>query len=192
MKVGYRRVSTIDQNLDRQDMSGVDRIFEDKASGKDTDRVALQEMIAFVRTGDEVLVHSIDRLARDLRDLQSIITTLNEKGVQVEFISERLIFSGAENDAFAKLQLQMMGAFAEFERAIIRKRQAEGIAKAKERGVYVNRKRKSTINVKRVKGLRDEGFNNTEIAAHMGISRMSVYRSLNGKSKVASIKGGLF
>ena len=103
MKVGYRRVSTIDQNLDRQDMSSVDRIFEDKASGKDTDRVALQEMIAFVRTGDEVLLHSIDRLARDLRDLQSIITALNEKGVSIEFISERLVFSGAENDAFAKL-----------------------------------------------------------------------------------------
>ena len=73
MKVGYRRVSSIDQNLDRQDMSGVDRVFEDKASGKDTDRVALQEMIAFVRRGDEVIVHSIDRLARDLRDLQGII-----------------------------------------------------------------------------------------------------------------------
>jgi DNA invertase Pin-like site-specific DNA recombinase len=162
-------------------MSGVDRVFEDKASGKDTDRVALQEMIAFVRAGDEVLVHSIDRLARDLRDLQSIITTLNENDVSIEFISERLIFSGAENDAFAILQLQMMGAFAEFERAIIRKRQAEGIAKAKVRGVYTNRKRKSTINVNRVKGLRNEGFNNTEIAAHMGISRMSVYRSLNGR-----------
>jgi DNA invertase Pin-like site-specific DNA recombinase len=179
MKVGYRRVSTIDQNLDRQDMSGLDRIFEDKASGKDTDRVALQEMIAFVRTGDEILVHSIDRLARDLRDLQSIITTLNEKGVSVEFISERLLFSGDASDPFAQLQLQIIGSVAQFERAIIRKRQAEGIAKAKERGVYENRKRKSTINVKRVKGLRDECLNNTEIAAHMGISRLSVYRSLN-------------
>ena len=181
MKVGYRRVSTIDQNLDRQDMSGVDRVFEDKASGKNTDRGALQDMIAFVRTGDEVLVHSIDRLARDLRDLQSIITTLNEKGVSVEFISERLVFSGDASDPFAQLQLQIIGSVAEFERAIIRKRQAEGIAKAKERGVYTNRKRKSTINVNRVKGLRDEGLNNTEIAAHMGISRMSVYRSLNGR-----------
>jgi DNA invertase Pin-like site-specific DNA recombinase len=179
MKVGYRRVSTIDQNLDRQDMSGLDRIFEDKASGKDTDRVALQDMIAFVRTGDEILVHSIDRLARDLRDLQSIITTLNEKGVSVEFISERLLFSGDASDPFAQLQLQIIGSVAQFERAIIRKRQAEGIAKAKERGVYENRKRKSTINVKRVKGLRDECLNNTEIAAHMGISRLSVYRSLN-------------
>ena len=180
MKVGYRRVSTIDQNLDRQDMSGVDRVFEDKASGKDTDRVALQDMIAFVRTGDAVVVHSIDRLARDLRDLQSIITTLNEKGVSVEFISERLVFSGDASDPFAQLQLQIIGSVAEFERAIIRKRQAEGIAKAKERGVYENRKRKSTINVKRVKGLRDEGLNNSEIAAHMGISRMSVYRLLKG------------
>ena len=179
MKVGYRRVSTIDQNLDRQDMSGVGRVFEDKASGKDTDRIALQEMIAFVRTGDEVIVHSIDRLARDLRDLQSIISTLNEKGVSIEFISERLVFSGDASDPFAQLQLQIIGSVAEFERAIIRKRQAEGIAKAKERGVYTNRKRKSTINVKRVKGLKDEGLNNTEIAAHMGVSRMSVYRCLN-------------
>ena len=180
MKVGYRRVSTSEQNLDRQDMSGVERVFEDKASGKNTERVALQELIAFVQTGDEVILHSIDRLARDLRDRQSLIETLNGKGVSVEFTSERLIFSGSENDAFAKLQLQMMGAFAEFERNIIRKRQAEGIAKAKDRGVYTSRKRKSSINVNRVKGLRDEGLNNTEIAAHMGISRMSVYRSLNG------------
>ena len=165
--------------IDSRDSCYTGVCYESWISQSKHNWVALQEMIAFVRTGDEVLVHSIDRLARDLRDLQSIISSLNEKGVSVEFISERLVFSGAENDAFAKLQLQMMGAFAEFERAIIRKRQAEGIAKAKERGVYTNRKRKSTINVNRVKGLRDEGLNNTEIAAHMSISRMSVYRSLN-------------
>lgn len=178
MRVGYRRVSTSEQNLDRQELSGVERVFEDKASGKNTDRVALQEMIAFVRSGDEVIVHSIDRLARDLRDLQGIIETLNGKGVSVEFISERLRFGGAENDAFAKLQLQMMGAFAEFERNIIRKRQAEGISKAKERGVYANRTRTKTISVKVIRGLKNEGLNNTEIAAHMGISRSSVQRAL--------------
>ena len=178
MKVGYRRVSTSEQNLDRQELSGVERVFEDKASGKNTDRVALQEMIAFVRSGDEVIVHSIDRLARDLRDLQGIIEALNGKGVSVEFISERLRFGGAENDAFAKLQLQMMGAFAEFERNIIRKRQAEGIAKAKERGVYTNRTRTKTISVKVIRGLKDEGLKNTEIAAHLGISRSSVQRAL--------------
>ena len=110
----------------------------DVDSGKDTNRTALNEMIAFVRNGDQVVVHSIDRLARDLRDLQTIILQLNEKGVGIEFLSERLVFSGNNDDAFAKLQLQLMGAFAEFERNIIRKRQAEGIAKAKAKGVYDN------------------------------------------------------
>ena len=69
MRVGYRRVSTIEQNLDRQDLGIVERVFEDKASGKDTDRTELKEMMAYVRSGDEVVVYSIDRLARDLRDL---------------------------------------------------------------------------------------------------------------------------
>ena len=130
MRVGYRRVSTIEQNLDRQDLGDVERVFEDKASGKDTDRTELQEMMAYVREGDEVVVYSIDRLARDLRDLQSIITQLNDKGVSIQFLSERLVFRGSSDDAFAKLQLQMMGAFAEFERNIIRKRQAGLLAKA--------------------------------------------------------------
>ena len=179
MRVGYRRVSTIEQNLDRQDLGAVERIFEDKASGKDTDRTELQEMMAYVREGDEVVVYSIDRLARDLRDLQSIITQLNDKGVSIQFLSERLVFSGKSEDAFAKLQLQMMGAFAEFERNIIRKRQAEGIAKAKERGVYGNRKRKRKFSDKRILDLKQEGLNNTEIAEYLGISRMTVHRAFN-------------
>jgi DNA invertase Pin-like site-specific DNA recombinase len=179
MRVGYRRVSTIEQNLDRQDLGVVERVFEDRASGKDKEREQLQGMLSFVRKGDEVVVYSIDRLARDLRDLQSIITQLNEKGVSIEFLSERLVFSGNSDDAFAKLQLQMMGAFAEFERNMIRKRQAEGIAKAKERGVYKNRKRKRKVSEKRIFDLKQEGLNNTEIANYLGISRMTVHRSLN-------------
>ena len=115
-------------------------------SGKSaSDRPALVAMIDYAREGDIVKVHSIDRLARDLRDLQSIISQLNDKGVTISFLSENLTFSAGADDAFAKLQLQMMGAFAEFERNIIRKRQAEGIAKAKERGVYTTRKRKPVI-----------------------------------------------
>jgi len=183
MRVGYRRVSTIEQNLDRQDLGAVERVFEDKASGKDKEREQLQEMLSFVRTGDEVVVYSIDRLARDLRDLQSIITQLNDKGVSIQFLSERLTFSGNGEDAFAKLQLQMMGAFAEFERNIIRKRQAEGIAKAKERGVYENRKRKRKVSYKRILDLKYEGLNNNEIAKYLGVSRMTIYRSTLSKKE---------
>lgn len=178
MKVGYRRVSSLDQNLDRQELVGVEKVFEDKASGKDTNRTALNEMIAFVRNGDQVVVHSIDRLARDLRHLQTIILQLNEKGVGIEFLSERLVFSGNNDDAFAKLQLQLMGAFAEFERNIIRKRQAEGIAKAKAKGVYDNRKRKKKVSDKRILELVANGYNKTEIAETLGVSRMTVHRCL--------------
>lgn len=176
MKVGYRRVSTIDQNLDRQDLGEVERVFEEKVRGKNADRAALQDMIAFVREGDEVVVYSIDRLARDLRDLQSIIQTLNDKGVSITFLSERLTFTGDTDDAFSRLQLQLMGAFAEFERNIIRKRQAEGIAKAKARGVYKGRKKK--VNDQKIIDLKQQGKRVSEIAAALGVSRMTVYRAL--------------
>ena len=176
--IGYRRVSTIDQNLDRQDLGQVDKIFEEKLSGKSAaDRPALQEMIQYVREGDSIVVYSIDRLARDLRDLQDVIQTLNDKGVTITFLSERLTFSSDAEDAFAKLQLQMMGAFAEFERNIIRKRQAEGIAKAKAKGVYKGGRK--MINRDKVHQLKGEGLSTYKIAEAMGISRMSVHRILN-------------
>jgi DNA invertase Pin-like site-specific DNA recombinase len=177
MKVGYRRVSTIDQSLDRQELGTVERIFEEKVSGKSTDRAALQDMIAFVREGDEVVVYSIDRLARDLRDLQSIIQTLLDKRVSVTFLSERLSFSADKDDAFSRLQLQLMGAFAEFERRIIRKRQAEGIAKAKSRGVYKGRKKQVDDN--KIIQMKREGLKITEIASALSVSRMTVYRALD-------------
>ena len=183
MKVGYRRVSTEDQNLDRQELGEVERTFEEKISGKDTEREALQEMIAFVRDGDEVLVHSIDRLARDLRDLQNIIQKLNDKGVSISFLSERLSFSANTSDPFAKLQLQIIGSVAEFERNIIRKRQAEGIAKAKAKGVYKGRKK--TIDDRRIYELSDIGMSQNQIANEMGITRISVYRYLKERKRVA-------
>ena len=176
MRVGYRRVSDITQSLERQDLVGCERIFEEKLSGASTDRPALQDMIAFVRSGDEVVVHSIDRLARNLMDLQSIIQELNDKGVTIHFISESLSFSDDGGNAFQTLQLQMLGAFAQFERTMIRKRQAEGIAKAKAKGVYAQRKR--TVNPDKVKQLFDDGLSKAAIAKHLNISRMSVYRSL--------------
>lgn len=175
MRVGYRRVSSIDQNLDRQDLGDVEKVFEEKISGKDRNRTALAELIQFVREGDVVVIHSIDRLARDLRDLQSIIQELNDKSVTVEFLTERLTFSGAD-DPFSKLQLQMMGAFAEFERNIIKKRQAEGIAQAKLRGVYKGRQKK--IDDGKIIELTAKGHSQNQVAEMMGITRMSVYRCL--------------
>ena len=175
MKVGYRRVSTIDQNLDRQDLGNVERVFEEKVSGKNTERAALQDMLSFVREGDEVIVYSIDRLARDLRDLQAIIQTMTDKGVTISFISEKLTFSG-NDDALSRLQLQLMGAFSEFERNILRKRQAEGIAKAKARGVYKGRKK--TVDTAKIITLKQQGKRVSEIAAALGVSRMTVYRAL--------------
>ena len=139
-------------------------------------RPALQDMLLFVRAGDEVVVHSIDRLARNLMDLQSIIQELNDKGVTIRFLSESLSFSADGGCAFQTLQLQMLGAFAQFERTMIRKRQAEGIAKAKAKGVYAQRKR--TINPDKVKQLFEDGMSKAAIAKHLNISRMSVYRSL--------------
>nr|WP_325249744.1 recombinase family protein [Amylibacter sp.] len=184
MKIGYKRVSTLDQNLERQDLGEVDKLFEEKLSGKSTkDRPALISMIEFAREGDEVLVHSIDRLARDLRDLQQIIQDLNDKQVTVRFLSERLTFSSNQDDAFAKLQLQLMGAFAEFERNIIRKRQAEGIAKAKKRGVYKGRQ--PSIDVDAIKKLATENKGATAIANQLGVSRASVYRILKVQKDAA-------
>jgi DNA invertase Pin-like site-specific DNA recombinase len=175
--VGYRRVSTVDQNFDRQDLGAVDKLFEEKLSGKNAkDRPALNAMLDWVREGDSVLVHSIDRLARDLRDLQAIIQTLNDKGVSITFRSESLTFSASSDDAFAKLQLQMMGAFAEFERNIIRKRQADGIAKAKARGAYKGRPK--TVDDAKVRKLKEAGMGATAIAKELGIGRATVYKSL--------------
>src|SRR5260370_15371861 len=140
MRVGYIRVSTVDQNTVRQ-LDGVDveRTFTDKASGKDTARPQLDELIAYVRDGDTVLVHSMDRLARNLDDLRRLVRTFTGKGVRVEFVKESLTFTG-EDSPMANLLLSVMGAFAEFERALILERQREGIAAAKIRGVYIGRK----------------------------------------------------
>ena len=165
----------MDQNFDRQDLGSVDKVFEEKLSGASAkDRPALLEMIDFAREGDEVVAWSIDRVARDLRDLQTIISTLIEKQVSISFLSEKLTFTSSSEDPFAKLQLHLMGAFAEFERSIIRKRQAEGIAKAKAKGVYKGRK--PTIDTSSIITMKEKGIGPSEIARYLGISRVSVYR----------------
>lgn len=178
MKIGYRRVSSEDQSLDRQDLGECDKIFEEKLSGASAaGRPALQDLMSFCREGDDVLVFSIDRLARDLRDLQALVTTLTDKGVTVTFLTEELTFSPAASDPLSLLQLQLMGAFAQFERAIIRKRQAEGIAKAKMKGVYKGRPAK--IDKAKLVEMHKDGDSPTKITRDLGVSRASVYRALS-------------
>lgn len=180
MRIGYRRVSSEDQHLDRQELAGCDKVFEEKASaGRGSERPQLEALLEFAREGDEVVVHSIDRLARDLRDLQALLEALNEQGVSVTFLSERLTFSASQDDPFAQLQLQLLGAFSQFERAIIRKRQAEGIAKAKAKGVY--RGRQPSIDPAQVKALHSSGLGPTAISRELGIGRASVYRLLSNE-----------
>ena len=176
--VGYRRVSSASQSLDRQELEGCDKVFEEKITGAKRDRPELNRMLDYIRDGDEVHVHSIDRLARDLRDLQSIIEQINDKDATITFLKEKLTFRpSAKADPFAKLQLHLMGAFAEFERSIIRERQREGIARAKERGVYAGRK--TSIDVDKVKSLHASGVGASEIAKALSIGRASVYRLLS-------------
>jgi DNA invertase Pin-like site-specific DNA recombinase len=116
-RIGYVRVSSFDQNPERQlEQVQVDKVFTDKASGKDTQRPELERLLAFVREGDTVVVHSMDRLARNLDDLRRLVQKLTQRGVRIEFVKECLTFTG-EDSPMANLMLSVMGAFAEFERA---------------------------------------------------------------------------
>jgi DNA invertase Pin-like site-specific DNA recombinase len=178
-RIGYVRVSSFDQNPDRQlEDVPVDKTFTDKASGKDTQRPQLDALLGFVREGDTVLVHSMDRLARNLDDLRRLVQTLTKRGVRVEFVKEHLTFTG-EDSPLANLMLSVMGAFAEFERALLRERQREGIALAKQRGVY--RGRKKSLAPAQVAELRRRvaaGEQKATLARALGISRETVYQYL--------------
>lgn len=184
MRIGYVRVSSLDQNPDRQieDLKAqqAEKIFMDKVSGKNTDRPELQRMLSFIREGDTLIVHSLDRLARNLADLLTMVQDLTCRGISVIFLNERLSFeAGADASPTSKLMLSMIGAFAEFERSMIRRRQAEGIALAKERGVYKGRPRSiSDETLETVNALVEQGVPLATAAKKVGISRSTVYRYL--------------
>ncbi len=181
-KVGYVRVSSFDQNPERQ-LEGLelDRKFIDKASGKSTKRPKLEDMMDYVRGGDVLIVHSMDRLARNLDDLRKIVFQLTEKHVSVQFLKENLTFTG-EDSPMSNLLLSMMGAFAEFERSLIRERQLEGIALAKKKGLYSGRKSiLSEEKMEEIDQLLDRGENKSEIARQVKISRETLYRYLRSK-----------
>lgn len=178
-RIGYVRVSSLDQNPERQlEQVQVDRLFTDKASGKDTQRPELEALLAFVRNGDTVVVHSMDRLARNLDDLRRIVQGLTKGGVRIEFVKESLAFTG-EDSPMANLMLSVMGAFAEFERALIRERQREGIALAKQRGAYRGRKRSlSPHQVGELCRRVAAGEAKAQLAREFGISRETLYQYL--------------
>ena len=178
--IAYRRCSSVDQKLDRQDIQA-DKTFEEKLSGKDRNRPALAAMLDYIHEGDLIKVWDISRLARDLMDLQNIITEINDKGATIQFITENLTFAPDVDNPIATMQLQILGAVAEFERSIKRQRQLEGIAIAKDKGIYKGGMKR--INRERVHQLRSEGLSTYKIASMMEISRMSVHRIL--KEEVA-------
>ena len=177
-KIGYVRVSTVEQHTDRQ-LAGLslDRIFIERASGKNAgNRPALNEMISFIRDGDEVYVHSMDRLARNLRDLLSLVEQINAKGVTLHFVTENLSFSpNTEANPMATLMLSLLGAVAQFERSLILERQREGIAKAKARGVYKGRKPLDEKLLNRAKELRANGMSLVKVAETLGCGKSTLY-----------------
>lgn len=181
-RVGYVRVSTVEQNESRQlDGVDVDKTFTDKASGRDRDRPQLTAMLDFVREGDTVFVHSLDRLGRNVDDLRDIVTELTGQGVEVRIVKQGLTFTADDESPMNRLMLTMLGAFAEFELAMIRERQAEGIAKAKAAGKYRGRKAALTAEqaadiARRHAGGAGEGI--TALAKEFGVSRQTVYRYL--------------
>ena len=178
-RVGYIRVSSLDQNTERQ-LEGVqlDKVFTDKASGKDTARPQLKAALDYLREGDFLLVHSMDRLARNLDDLRKIVLDLTRRGVHVQFVKENLTFTG-EDSPMSNLLLSLLGAVAEFERSMIRERQREGIALAKKAGVYKGRKPSLTrVQIAEIRKRVRAGDKKTTLAAEYRVSRQTLYTAL--------------
>ena len=178
-KIGYVRVSTFDQNADRQlDGITLDKKFIDKVSGKSLNRPELEALLSYVREDDTVIVHSMDRLARNLDDLRKLVKQLTDRNIKVQFIKENLIFTG-EDSAMSQLLLSVMGAFAEFERKIIKERQMEGIALAKQRGAFKGRKPSlSDAQAQEMKERANHGESKASLAKHFKITRETVYQYL--------------
>jgi DNA invertase Pin-like site-specific DNA recombinase len=177
--IGDIRVSSFGQNPERQ-LEGLrlDKIFTDKISGKNTHRPQLKALLHYVRESDTVIVHSLDRLARNLDDLRRVVFELTNRHVSIQFMKENLTFTG-EDSPMANLLLSVMGAFAKFERALICERQLEGIALAKKRGVYKGRKKSLTPEqIQSLKQKITQGEKKSRVARDFNISRETLYQYL--------------
>lgn len=180
--VGYIRVSSDDQNPERQlEELEVHKTFIEYASGGTKNRPELHKLLGYVREGDTIIVHSLDRLARNLDDLRSLVRDITARQITIKFIKENLTFSPDTTDPMAIFLLSVIGAVAEFERSLIRERQREGIALAKKKGVYVGGKKKLTDEqVEMIKTNLKNGFSVKHITREFKISRPTLYRYLKG------------
>ena len=181
--IGYIRVSSEGQNTDRQlDSIVLDKRFTDKISGASKDRLELNACLAYIRTGDTLHIHSIDRLARSLRDLQEIVDSLVQRGITIIFHTERLTFTSEENPV-STMMLQMLGMIAQFERTLTKKRQREGIEIAKSKGKHLGRPTIDYTRRDEAIKLLEEGNNISSIAKAMKLSRASIHKLLAGHTK---------
>ena len=182
MIFNYLRVSTILQNTERQLVDVVcDRLYEDKLSGKDTNRPQFQLMMNNLRSGDVINVHSLDRVGRNTKDILEIVQEVKDKGCQIYFHKENLKFNGTKSDLYSDLMLTILAGFSEFERNIILERQREGIAIAKAKGVYKGRRSKLTEEkLENMKIDFNTGIAKAEIAEKYGVTRAYVYQLVGG------------
>lgn len=173
MNIGYIRVSTVEQNTARQ-LEGVklDKTYEDKCSGKDTNRPELNNMLKNLRSGDTVHVHDISRMARNIADLLDLVQSITAQGVTIRFHKESLTFTSNQNDPMQKLMLTMLGAVYEFEKDMMLERQREGIAIAKAAGKYKGRK--PSVDREKVIELLKGGMSIRKVAAQVGVANSTV------------------
>ena len=177
-RIAYKRVSTADQKTDRQlDGMTFDKEFEDKVSGKDTNRPALQAMLDYIREGDELYVHSLDRLGRNTADLITLMNQLKDKGVTVIFDKNKMTFSPDTSNPMNDLMFTMLAAFSQFERELMLERQREGIAKAKAEGKYKGRP--ATVDKEAIVKAKLEGKSFRNVAKEFGVSLSTVQRALD-------------
>lgn len=183
--VGYARVSAADQNLDRQltALGEVDKLFQEKISGKNTDRDQLRAMLDYVRDGDTIRVKSPDRLARSTKDLLALVESVQDKGVSVEFVDNPALNTNTPQGEF---MLTVLAAVAQLERKITLDRQAEGIIEAKRKGVYEKKPKLTPEQVDQARQRVEAGVPKAVIARDLGVSRATLYAALNGTGRYAS------
>ena len=186
-QIGYIRVSSVDQNTERQ-LYGValDKVYEDKCSGKDANRPALTECLSYLRDGDTLHIHSIDRLARSLRDLLNLVEELLARGVKIVFHKEGMEFDSSNPNPSQALYLNILGSVAEFERQMIKERQREGILLARQRNAYDKCGRKPSLTQKQIEAINYRlalGESVTSLAKEYGVSRQTIYVHCKGVKK---------